>query len=226
MLLDAEALQKKNQIENLQKIVPDDIIHHILMLDKIVAGIGRRFRLPMADLSMPSLRRMSESQFEKFKECVRILIESDKRLSLFEFCLQQIITHRLSVSFTGAPESKLRTRIEPLLDDAVNLISKLAEVGHTDKADSQKAFETSVKKLSKYGAIRKTEIDSTISFTDLGSAISNIAAAKPGIKEVIFDACADCVLFDRRMNIEESELLRAIAYCLDLPMAPFLMKTP
>ncbi|MCU0599631.1 MAG: M48 family metalloprotease [Desulfobacterales bacterium] len=225
LLLDGDALQKKNQVENLRKMVPDDIIRHILMIDKAVAGIDRRFRLPMADLSMPSLRRMSKVQFEKFNECLRVLIESDKRLNLFEFCLQQIVTHRLSASFAGAAESIRPERIETLLDDAVALISKLAELGHTDTADSQKAFETSVAKLSRYGAVRKTEIDSTVSFKDLGSAISNIAAAKPGIKEVVFDACAGCVLFDGRMNIEESELLRAIAYCLDLPMAPFLMKT-
>ena len=153
-------------------------------------------------------------------------MESDKKLSLFEFCLQQIITHRLATTFTGAAKIKMRTRIEPILNDAVNLISKLAEVGHPNKADAQKAFEASVKKLSKYGAIQNPLFDSTISFSDLGRSISNIAGAKPGIKEVIFDACAGCILFDRRMTIEETELLRTIAYCLDLPMAPFLNNTP
>jgi Zn-dependent protease with chaperone function len=226
LLLDADALLKNRQIQALQKIVPGDFIRHIVLLDKVVAGIDRRLRLPMADLAMPSLRRMSADQFEKFKESIRVLIESDNQMSLFEFCLQQTIIRRLMTSFADTAPKKRYTGIEPLLDDAVNLISKLAEIGHSDPADAESAFEASMKKLSKFGAVRKTRLDAGVSYEDLGLSISHIADAKPGIKEVIFDACAACVLFDRSITIEEAELLRAIAYCLDLPMAPFLKHAP
>jgi Zn-dependent protease with chaperone function len=225
LLLDEDALEKKHQIESLQKNVANEFIDHMLRLDKVLSGTERRMRLPMVDLSMPSLRRMSAKQFETFKQCVRTLIESDKKLSLFEFCLQQIITHRLEASFVITARNKLQTSIEPLLDDAVNLIAKLADLGQADKTQAKKTFDTSVKKLSKYGTIRNTDFNPNLSFDELGRSISRITAAKPGIKEVIFDACADCVLFDNTMTIEEAELLRALAYCMGLPMAPLLSDT-
>jgi uncharacterized tellurite resistance protein B-like protein len=226
MLLDKDAVRKKNQVENLQKIIPADFMAHILALDKLVAGIERRQRLPVADLSMPSLRRLSEEQFEKFKQSMRILIESDNKMSLFEFCLHQAVAHRLTMFFAGRSKSRPPASIDLLLGDAVHLISKIAEIGHPDNAEAQQAFESSVKKLYKYGAAGFQAPASVVSFADLGRSLSRIAEAKPGIKEVIFDACASCVLFDRIIRVEETELLRAIAYCLDLPMAPFLIKTP
>ncbi|MGB9498461.1 MAG: hypothetical protein ACKVE4_01650 [Dissulfuribacterales bacterium] len=79
-----------------------------------------------------------------------------------------------------------------------------------------------MKRIPVSSAGSKTGVVSDISFNKVGLAISHFAAAKPGVKQVIIDACAHCVLFDRTVSTAEAELLRAIAFSLDLPIAPFL----
>ena len=222
LLLDEDLNQKKRQIENLNKTASDAIIRHILIIDKALSGLDPKMKLSLVDLAMPSLRRMSKAQFDEFQKYSRILIESDERLSLFEFAVQQIITYRLDAAFTKAAKKQVYKSIEPLVNDILVLISKLAYVGHADKNNARKAFESAVKKLSAYGATAGSLIGQDPPFDDVGRAISRIAASKPGIKETVLEACAQCVLFDRIVSIEEAELLRAIAYCLDLPLAPFL----
>jgi len=61
------------------------------------------------------------------------------------------------------------------------------------------------------------------SFSKVEIAISRLSSATPGVKKTILDACAHCVLFDRTVSTVEAEMLRAVAYALDLPLPPFLM---
>ena len=61
-----------------------------------------------------------------------------------------------------------------------------------------------------------------ISFEALHETLSRLTLASPGIKKIVFEACTQCVLFDKTITIEEAELLRAIAYSMDIPIPPFL----
>jgi hypothetical protein len=221
LLLDADVNQKGRQIEYLKNSAPAEIIRHVQIMADAVSGIDPKIKLPLVDLAMPSLRRMSPAQYEEFKRNVRILMEADEQLSLFEFAVGRIITHRLDAAFANAAKKQTFKTIEPLVDDALILISKLARVGHADKEAAGKAFASAAQKISAYGSV-PAALSEDPPFEAVGRAISRIAAAKPGIKEIVLEACARCVLFDRTVSGEEAELLRAIAYCLDLPLAPFL----
>jgi len=102
----------------------------------------------------------------------------------------------------------------------VILISKLAIEGHQDPTETEKAFASAMMMIPAAGSPMITNKP----FHAVGIAISNFAASAPGVKKTILDACAHCILFDRDVTIKEAELLRAIAYALDLPVPPFLMK--
>jgi len=222
LLLSDDMMEKKRQIKNLKPITSNDIIRHALMLDKVTSGLDRNLKLPILDLSLPTLRQMSPSQFAKFKQTITVLVESDGKLDLFEFSLQQIITNRLEASYHPTAKKQVYKSIEPLIDDAKNLIAKLAFVGHADNIEAQKAFDAAMKKIPIPAAESKPKVVSDVSFNKVSRSITRLAMAKPGVKQVIFDACAHCVLFDRTVSIKEAELLRAIAYSLDLPIAPFM----
>ena len=222
LLLNDDKVEKKHQIKNLNSIDSKEMVRHTLLIDKVISGLARNLKLPLLDLALPTLRQMSPGQFAKFKQAITVLVESDGKLSLFEFSLQQIIANRLEASYHPAAKKQVYKSIEPLIDDAKNLIAKLAFVGHADKTVAQKAFDAAMKRIPVSSAGSKTGVVSDISFNKVGLAISHFAAAKPGVKQVIFDACAHCVLFDRTVSTAEAEMLRAIAFSLDLPIAPFL----
>jgi len=220
MLLDADDNEKKRQLDGLKEVMTDDVVRHVSKLDETIQNLDRGLKLPLLDLSLPMLRRMSTKQFQSFKQAISILVESDGKLNLFEYALQLIISNRLESAFRPAAKKKGFKSIEPLIDDAVILISKLAIEGHQDPTETEKAFASAMMMIPAAGSPMITNKP----FHAVGIAISNFAASAPGVKKTILDACAHCILFDRDVTIKEAELLRAIAYALDLPVPPFLMK--
>ena len=220
MLLDADANEKKRQIDGLKQVIADNIVRHVSKLDETVQGLESKMKLPLLDLSLPMLRRMSDKQFQTFKQAVRILVESDGKLSLFEYSLQLIIANRLEAAFNPAEKKRIYKSFEPLKEDAMILISKLAAEGHDDPAEAEKAFASAMIMIP----ASESPVMTNKPFHAVGIAISRFACSAPGVKKTVLDACAHCILFDKIVTIKEAELLRAIAYALDLPVPPFLMK--
>lgn len=114
------------------------------------------------------------------------------------------------------------------MEEAAILIAKLAIEGHDSAADAEKAFLFAMKTIpvsstTSSGAGGKPRMVNK-PFPVVGNAIANFAASSPGVKKTLLDACAYCVLFDQIVTSNEAELLRAIAYALNLPLPPLLMK--
>ena len=59
-------------------------------------------RLPLVDLAVPALRRLSPSQYRAFRELVEGLVAADRKVSLFELTLRHVLLRHLDPSF-GAP---------------------------------------------------------------------------------------------------------------------------
>ncbi|MDO9265318.1 MAG: M48 family metallopeptidase [Desulfosalsimonadaceae bacterium] len=224
LLFSSDDHEKKLQTEGIRQLFPEERTSHILGLDATLKGLDPGLRLPLVDLAMPMLHRMSPQQMETFRQAMKTLAETDGRLNFFEFAIGLIIAVRLDGQ-TKKPGGRYGFKsIEPLMDDAAALISKLALEGHHDPAHAQKAFAAAMGQIP--GNRAETLSMSDPSFSTVEIAISRLAAATPGVKKTILDACAHCVLFDRTVSIEETEMLRAVAYALELPLPPFLMNRP
>jgi len=50
----------------------------------------------------------------------------------------------------------------------------------------------------------------------------DLADAHPTVKRMLVRACAACIRHDRKVTLEEAELLRAVTAALDCPMPPFV----
>ncbi len=224
LLLETDPAIKTAQIRSLQKVIPAAIIRQILRLENQLKDVSPRLRLPILDLALPSLRQMSARQYAKFRELMQILVEADAKLSLFEFAIQEIITHRLKATFRRHKKEIIYKNIESLATDAFNILSKLAQVGHPTGAGARAAFNSGWAKLhvtdAKWG--RNVQPAERVSFSVLRTALKRFSHASPGVKKAILDACAHCVLYDKKVSVEEAELLRAVAYALDIPLPPFL----
>jgi hypothetical protein len=224
LLLEKDSTLKDRQIKSLQKVAPEAVIRQILFLENELKDINPQLRLPILDLAMPVLRQMSARQYAKFHDLIQILVEADAKLSLFEFALQEIITHRLGATFKRHKREVSYKNIESLAADAVNILSKLAHVGHPEEAAAQEAFNSGWAKLHINASTRDWDMlpAGKVSLSALRVALKRFSHATPGIKKTILDACAHCVLRDKKVTIEEAELLRAVAYALDIPLPPFL----
>jgi hypothetical protein len=222
LLLDEDPQVRNIQIKRLQKRQPGRLLQHLLTLEPYFDSLDLRLRLPILDLALPVLRQMSAGQYAKFKAIIQILVEADARLSFFEFALQQIIAHRLGANYKRRTKEVVYKTMAPLAADAAHILSRLAHVGHTDDAAARAAFRCGWDKLNIPDSRRKTQPEGRVSFGTLRIALERFALAAPGVKKTFLDACARCVLHDEHVTPQEAELVRAVAYALDIPLPPFL----
>lgn len=222
LLLSGNEAEKENQTALLAKTAPQKFLRHVLLLDKALADLNPRLRLPVLDLALPALRMMSLKQYEVLKGYIKILVEADAKISIFEFSVKEVVFSRVEAALTAkTPRIRFRS-MAPLTDDCVKLISALAAAGHPDPADAEKAFSAAfaVLPLKKAGiAMLPAE---SVAFKQLHTSLTRFAASSPGVKKAIFEACAHCVLYDGTVSMHEAELLRAIACFLDIPLPPFM----
>ncbi len=222
LLLDEDPQIRKRQLKCLQKRAPGKLIWHLTSLESHFKTLDLQLRLPILDLALPVLRQMSAGQYAKFKAFIQIMVEADARLSFFEFALQQIITHRLGANYQRHKKDIVYKNISALAADAATILSQLAHVGHPQQTAAQAAFNYGWKRLNITDSRWKMQPAGKVSFGALRVALKRFALASPGVKKIFLDACAHCVLHDERVTIEEAELVRAVAYALDIPLPPFL----
>jgi len=103
------------------------------------------------------------------------------------------------------------------------ILSALANVGSTDLAEIQKAFECGRSGLT---ATPDPELQllpmTQCGINELDAALNRLALALPAIKKCLITVCVAVVGADGVILEAEAELLRAIADTLDCPMPPFI----
>ncbi|MEY2503834.1 MAG: hypothetical protein QOG27_114, partial [Verrucomicrobiota bacterium] len=181
-------------------------------------------RLPLLDLALPALRRLSRPQFDQFRAAVKMLVESDARTDLFEYMLQKIVMRHLGTHFFPTGRSVIQFYdLRPLVGDCGILLSATAYAGQDDPAQARAAFAQGAESL---GRIARTEIPwlppEQCDLAHLDSALGRFSQAVPQIKKNVLHACAQTVAADRVIQPREAELLRAVADALDCPVPPFL----
>jgi len=223
-LLADDGTARAKQLEELGRATSDAVRQETNRVWPDVQGIPPHARIPLVDLALPALRRLSPAQFEQFRGAVNALIASDNETSLFEFMLQKIVMRHLDTRFY--PERRPVTQFYdfcPLARDAGILLSATAYAGADDATQAHAAFARGAESL---GRIARAEIPwlppTECDLIHLDAALDRFAQSVPQIKKNVLTACVETVSFDAVIQPCEAELLRAIADALDCPIPPFL----
>ena len=223
-LLSEDPGEREKQLAELDRATSSGVREETARIWPEAKTIPSQGRIPVVDLALPALRRLSTVQFEQFRAAVGALIASDQKCDLFEFMLQKIVVRHLDTRFY--PERRPVTQfydLRPLARDAGILLSATAYAGTEDAVEAQAAFAKGAESL---GRIARVEIpwlpSAECDLTHLDSALDRFAQSVPQIKKNVLNACAESVAFDARIQPREAELLRAIADTLDLPIPPFI----
>jgi Zn-dependent protease with chaperone function len=223
-LLAEDAAAREKQLEELGRHTSDAVRQETVRIWPAIQDIPSHARIPLVDLALPALRRLSPAQFEQFRSAVNALIASDNQTNLFEFMLQKIVMRHLDTRFY--PERRPVTQfydLRPLARDAGILLSATAYAGADNPTQAQAAFAKGAESL---GRIARAEIPwlppTECELPHLGAALDRFAQSVPQIKKNVLTACAETVAFDALIQPREAEILRAIADTLDCPIPPFL----
>ena len=223
-LLAEDPAAREKQLEELGRRTSDAVRQETIRIWPAVQGIPSHARIPLVDLTLPALRRLSPAQFEQFRGAVNALIASDDQTDLFEFMLQKIVMRHLDTRFY--PERRPVTQyydLRPLVRDAGILLSATAYAGAGDPTQAQAAFAKGAESL---GRIARAEIPwlppTECELPHLSAALDRFAQSVSQIKKNVLTACAETVAFDALIQPREAEILRAIADTLDCPIPPFV----
>jgi len=183
-----------------------------------IAGSGR---IALVDLAIPTLRGLSDAQYEEFKACIKHLVESDSQIDLFEFVLQKILLRHLELYFTKSTGAHVRFRsIIPLLGDIETLLTAIVFVGHESPADREAAFRVGIRELLFKSSSYPMTLGETCDLAAVGAALDRLGEGSSDVKRTVLNACAQSAAHDGVIVPYEYELLRAIADAVDCPLPP------
>jgi hypothetical protein len=221
LLLSPDPSIRKNQMGLLRANAETGVLEDMESTSAKVSELKPEHRLPLADMTIPALRRLSEAQYERFRGNVDRLILADEQIDLFEYALQRLLLQHLDTHFGRHRPPRIRHySLESVKSECAVVLSTLAQIGTKESVSAERAFREAVQ------VTQLTEMElmprQLINLDRLNSALNELAASAAQVKRVLIEACSACILVDNRITIEESELLRAISDFLGCPMPPVL----
>src|SRR5690606_24263313 len=160
-------------------------------------------------------------QYRLFKGNIRVLVEADRRIDLFEWSLQRILLRDLEAHAGSAPAPRVRHRsLAPLQPQLELLLSMLAHAGHRDDESARRGLDAGAQALGLPRLRMRGAGEATLAALD--GALRDLEEAAPQIKRRVLEAAAACIAADRRITAAEAELLRAVSASLGVPMPPLL----
>jgi len=220
-------------IDNRQADIRDKQLHRLRemgdagiydLVDKLlgpVQALDIRFRLPLIDMTLPSLRLLSKEQYLLFKNNLLFLIQTDNRIDLFEWSLQKILFHHLDSQFDRPDKKVAKFRSYKVVKKHLELlISMLVYASVQDKTEVKTAFANAAQELGLSNLVLLSRQQINIKNLDL--AVENLALLKPLLKPRLLKACLNVITQDQNFSPDEMELIRAIGDVLGCPVPPYL----
>ncbi len=210
------AQQKKDEL--VQRIKMITLQQKTKRMLPALSRLPRKAWLAAAEVALGTLNGLTKEEKNAFKETLKLMIEADDTISLFEYALIHIVEYSL---LDQKNKKDLPVRFYKLRDveDALSvLLSTLAYYGRTENsALIQKAFDAARIKLEEKASIM------LLPPTDCGlhkidEAMQKLIYASYPIKKQIIAACSACIAADGTTTIEEAELFRAISAALHCPV--------
>jgi len=224
LLLDRDESIREQQFLSLVQHIDADVVELTRRLAPLTAELDPRLRLPVIDMSLPALRCMTEPQYRRFQPAFRQLVAADRRLSLFEWTLSQIINRHVRSEFEAVPSPITRYwGLQRLGPQCSLLLSSVAHVGH-DAEQSRAAFAVAAEVIPKVRLqwMPRDECNLTL----LRESLDVLLTTATRLRVELLRACTVCVCADGTVTTTEAELLRGIADLLDCPVPPILSGQP
>src|SRR5437868_6789678 len=222
LLLDRNPQTRAAQLSALLAIGDPQLADQVSSASGALRDCPAEARLPILNLALPALRRLSTAQYGELQAAVDRLVRADSRIGLFEYTLQRVLSRPLGAHFKPKlPDAGTSPQIQVV--DAVSvLLSMLAYAGAAAPAEAARAFEAARAELLP-GRFRPTLLPrEKCDLRALDGALDRLADTAPRLRGEVLGACVAAVATDGTVTIAEGELLRAVADSLGCPMPPLL----
>lgn len=184
-------------------------------------GLHSSRKLALVDLSIPTLRRLSLPEYDRFLEITQQLIASDGQVDLFEFMLQHVVERHLDSHFRPRSMAKIKYRnVEELLNETNVLLTTMAAVGGEDQME--RAYQAA---LAEWGWQMEMAPATDCGLNAIREALGKFDQAAPMVKKQLIRMLGLAVMHDGVVESREAELLRATADAIGCAIPPFVERS-
>jgi hypothetical protein len=224
MLLLPDNDARTKQIADVQPVAEGALLNAAQTYFSSVGMMSNGQKLALINVALPALRQMSALQYDSFAKTVKLLVESDSEISLFEYSLQKILLRHLEARYKQARPALVQYYAAAgVAPECAVLLSALAYQGSENNAEIVAAFQCGADQLDlptgKEVSLLAAE---DCNLAQIDSAITKITQAAMPVKKQILNACAYVIASDSLVKEEEAEMLRAIADAIACPLPPFV----
>jgi Zn-dependent protease with chaperone function len=179
--------------------------------------------LPLLELAIPALEELPAEQLAAVPDEVGLLINADKRVTLFEFSLATVLRHTIGERTPG-PRHKHSGGSRQIHQDLGQLLSLMVHAGHTGSREINEAFSLASKVLDGKGDIILLP-RSGLSLKQIEASMERLSCLNFRFKGKIIEAATTAIMADGEVKLSELDLLRAIGASLDCPIPPLQVGT-
>lgn len=221
LLLDRESALRERQIGEIDKTLEPAIGELARELFDVVTHLHPMLRLPLASLAFPVLRRRPRAELGQFLRCCELLIASDGKVSLFEYCLGRLLRRQTVEAMDPSRFARAgRRKLTQLRSEVAVLLAVLAQHGHPDASEAQRAFAAGVSHVFPGVAMRYAPPADFV--VALEQALPALDEVEPMGKVLLVEGLVAAIDSDGRISVAEAELLRTICAVLHCPLPAML----
>ena len=220
LLLPVGGPAKQRALDAIDPHLDDGHLEMLGNLHGTVRNLHPMQRLPLIDLSIPALTRMSRPQYDRFMEMVGLLIRLDGQVDLFEWCMHTTLEKHLEERFDARSDRSVgRRRLRNHLDEVALVVATVARVGAEDPASGLRSWEDGMASLGVASGTRMPDA-AMCTLRTMRTALDRLGDIRFEDRKRLLQACEIVIDHDGTTTVEEAQLLRVIADSLDCPMPP------
>ncbi|WP_317930936.1 M48 family metallopeptidase [Halioxenophilus sp. WMMB6] len=160
--------------------------------------------------SLATLRRMSARQQQVFLSNVKFLISADEEITLFEWCVFELVKQSCAVGST----SKLLANTRQINHSISVLLSFIAHNSNASNEAIDQQFATAKQLFNKLQILARHEA----SVKQLSQCLAALKSVAPLARPKLLKAVAGMIQMDGQITADEIVLLRTLALCIDCPL--------
>jgi Zn-dependent protease with chaperone function len=218
LLLDTNSEIRAIQLQHLEQEADFGVFKGLSQMLAHRDALTPEMRMPLLEMSIPTLRQLSGEQYQLFKQNIDALIRADARMKLDEWVLQKIVLKHLDASFKGAQDVPHFREYTQVREHCRVLLSTLAHADRQASVPAEDAFRMGCELLEIELPLMPR---SDIRLKSLNEAVDSLSRLYPLRKPRLLKACVAIVTADETVAPIEAELLRAVAASIDCPMPPY-----
>lgn len=223
LLLDREKTTRESQLALLKRRIEEPSLRETDQLWSLIEHVSEEARMPLVDMAIPALKRLSPPQYGVFRDNVEALVQADAKLDLFEYMIRTMLLRHLDVHFgLSRPLAARYASVQPILEPLRRVLSTLAYAGHDQPQVAARAFEQAAAAIDRPLSLLPANECSLKAFD---AALQELALATPKVRRGIVNACVACIAADDQVTARESALLRAVCSMLGRPVPPILLSS-